>query len=51
MREKITTRAFLEIVRNPSVEDIGYPGGFQKIEYPRGLGISSEDIQVVNHIH
>ena len=37
--------AFPEIVCNPPVEDIGYPGGSQKIGYPGGLGISSEDIQ------
>ena len=43
--------AFQEIVRNPPVEDIGYPGGSQKIGYPGGLGISSEDIQGVNLIN
>ena len=53
-REKVTLRvgksskwAFPEIVRYPPVEDIGYPGGSQKIGYPGGLGISRKDIQGV----
>ena len=43
--------ALPEIVRNPPVEDIGYPGGSQKNGYPGDLVISSEDIQGVNHIN
>ena len=48
---KLIYWAFPEIVRNPPVEDIGYPGGSQKIGYPGGVGISSEDIQGVNLIN